>query len=72
MRRMFIEGAGVPALLAVHQDRSGNAKEMALAYAKGIGCTDRRDRDHIQGRDRDRPVRRTDRTVRRRQRIDQS
>ena len=39
MRRMFIEGAGVPALLAVHQDRSGNAKEMALAYAKGIGCT---------------------------------
>jgi ketol-acid reductoisomerase len=30
---------GVPGLLAVHQDASGRAKEFALAYAKGIGCT---------------------------------
>ena len=39
MRQVFTEGSGVPALLAVHQDGSGKAMEMALAYAKGIGCT---------------------------------
>ncbi|HEY7677939.1 MAG TPA: ketol-acid reductoisomerase, partial [Candidatus Methylomirabilis sp.] len=39
MRQVFTEGSGVPALLAVHQDASGKAKEMALAYAKGVGCT---------------------------------
>jgi len=39
VRRTFEQGAGVPGLLAVHQDASGNAKETALAYAKGIGCT---------------------------------
>ncbi len=39
MRQVFTEGSGVPALLAVHQDVSGNAKKVALAYAKGIGCT---------------------------------
>jgi len=39
MRQVFTEGAGVPALLAVHQDVSGKAKQTALAYAKGIGCT---------------------------------
>jgi len=39
VRRMFVEGKGVPGLLAVHRDYSGNAKEMALAYASGIGCT---------------------------------
>lgn len=39
VRRTFQEGAGVPGLLAVHQDASGQAKEKALAYAKGIGCT---------------------------------
>lgn len=39
MRQLFTEGSGVPALLAVHQDVSGKAKETALAYAKGIGCT---------------------------------
>lgn len=38
-RQVFTEGGGVPALLAVHQDVSGNAKAMALAYAKGVGCT---------------------------------
>ena len=35
----FQEGAGVPALIAVHQDASGQARENALAYAKGIGAT---------------------------------
>ncbi len=39
MRELFTQGLGVPGLLAVHQDVSGRAKEVALAYAKGIGCT---------------------------------
>jgi ketol-acid reductoisomerase len=39
VRRQFAEGKGVPGLVAVHQDASGTAKDMALAYAKGIGCT---------------------------------
>jgi ketol-acid reductoisomerase len=39
LRRMYVEGRGVPALLAVYQDYSGKAKEYALAYAKGIGCS---------------------------------
>ena len=37
LRQVFTEGAGVPSLVAVHQDASGKALEMALAYAKGIG-----------------------------------
>jgi ketol-acid reductoisomerase len=39
LRRMFLQGKGVPCLLAVHQDATGQAKEIALAYAKGIGGT---------------------------------
>jgi ketol-acid reductoisomerase len=39
VRRVFTEGAGVPGLVAVHQDASGQAMAIALAYAKGIGCT---------------------------------
>ena len=39
MRQVFTEGSGVPGLLAVHQNASGKAREMALAYAKGVGCT---------------------------------
>lgn len=39
MRHVYTEGSGVPALVAIQQDTSGKAKEMALAYAKGIGCT---------------------------------
>jgi ketol-acid reductoisomerase len=38
VRRTFEEGAGVPALIGVHQDVTGQAKELALAYAKGIGA----------------------------------
>ncbi|MDS8934946.1 ketol-acid reductoisomerase, partial [Streptococcus pneumoniae] len=38
VRRTFEAGAGVPALFAVHQDVSGNAKDTALAYAKGVGA----------------------------------
>ena len=37
MRRLFKEGVGVPCLLAIHQDATGNAKRIALAYAKGVG-----------------------------------
>jgi ketol-acid reductoisomerase len=39
VRRQFLEGSGVPGLIAIHQDASGDAKSLALAYAKGIGCT---------------------------------
>ncbi len=37
LRRMYLEGKGVPSLLAVHQDFTGTARELALAYAHGIG-----------------------------------
>jgi ketol-acid reductoisomerase len=39
VREVFTEGQGTPALLAVHQDVSGRARQTALAYAKGLGCT---------------------------------
>ena len=39
VREVFKEGAGVPGLLAVHQDVSGKGRSTALAYARGIGCT---------------------------------
>src|SRR4051794_5285227 len=39
VRRQYLEGSGVPGLIAVAQDASGQAKDLALAYAKGIGCT---------------------------------
>lgn len=39
VRRIYTEGAGVPSLIAIHQDASGKAKDNALAYAKGIGGT---------------------------------
>jgi ketol-acid reductoisomerase len=39
VRRQFTEGSGVPALIAVAQDATGNARALALAYAKGIGAT---------------------------------
>jgi ketol-acid reductoisomerase len=39
VRRQYLEGSGVPGLVAVQQDASGQALQLALAYAKGIGCT---------------------------------
>ena len=39
MRRMYEEGKGVPCLIAVFQDATGEAKRLGLAYAKGIGGT---------------------------------
>ena len=38
VRRLFTEGYGTPALIAIEQDASGNARELALAYAVGIGA----------------------------------
>jgi len=38
VRRVYTEGGGVPALIAIYQDASGKAKDTALAYAKGIGA----------------------------------
>jgi ketol-acid reductoisomerase len=38
VREVFTEGAGVPALVAIHQDASGKARVRALAYALGLGC----------------------------------
>ena len=39
VREVFVEGGGTPALLAVHQDASGRAKQLALSYAKALGAT---------------------------------
>jgi ketol-acid reductoisomerase len=39
VRRQFTEGAGVPGLMAIHANESGTARDLVLAYAKGIGCT---------------------------------
>jgi ketol-acid reductoisomerase len=39
VRELYVEGAGTPALIAIHQDASGNARAQTLSYAKGIGVT---------------------------------
>jgi ketol-acid reductoisomerase len=39
VRRVYTEGGGVPGLVAVYQDATGKCKNVALAYARGIGCT---------------------------------
>ena len=39
VREVFVDGGGTPALLAVHRDATGRARDVALAYAKGIGAT---------------------------------
>jgi ketol-acid reductoisomerase len=38
VRRQYVQGIGVPGLIAVHQDATGSAKRLALAYGHGIGC----------------------------------
>jgi len=38
LRRLYTEGLGPPALVAIHQDATGKALDVALSYAKGIGC----------------------------------
>src|SRR5207247_6516129 len=39
VRELFVEGAGTPALFAIHQDSTGHARALTLSYAKGIGVT---------------------------------
>ena len=39
VRSQFVNGKGVPGLIAVHNDATGKAKEIALAWARGVGCT---------------------------------
>ena len=39
VRRQYLEGSGVPGLIAIDQDATGHAQQLALAYARGIGCT---------------------------------
>ncbi len=39
VRRQFVEGNGVPGLMAIDHDASGGARDLVLAYARGIGCT---------------------------------
>jgi ketol-acid reductoisomerase len=39
LRELYTEGMGPPAIVAVHQDASGKARNIALAYAKGLGCS---------------------------------
>jgi ketol-acid reductoisomerase len=39
VRRQFVDGRGVPCLIAVHEDASGRARDLVLAYAKAIGGT---------------------------------
>ena len=39
VRELFVEGGGTPALLAIHQDPSGNARALTLSYAKALGVT---------------------------------
>ena len=69
VRRQFVDGKGVPVLVAVEQDATGKASALALSYAKGIGGTRAGgDQDHLHRGDRDRPVRRAGGALRRRRR----
>ena len=58
VRRQFVDGKGVPVLVAVEQDATGKAFELALSYAKAHRRhPGRRDQDDVHRGDRDRPVR---------------
>src|SRR5690606_31249779 len=39
VREVFVEGGGVPGLVAIHQDATGHARALTMSYAKGIGVT---------------------------------
>jgi len=39
VRSIYLEGKGIPALMAIHQDATGHARDTALAWAAAIGCT---------------------------------
>ncbi len=65
VRRTYEQGIGTPGLVAVQQDATGAAKARALAYGAGIGCARAGIIETtLQGRDRDRPLRRAVRPVR--------
>ena len=67
VRREFVEGRGVPVIVAVEQDATGKAWDLALSYAMGHRrhpC--RRHQDHVHRGDRDRSLRRAGRALRRR------
>ena len=67
VRRQFVDGKGVPCLIAVEQDATGGAKALALSYAAAHRRrARRRHRDHLHRGDRDRPLRRAGRALRRR------
>ena len=69
VRETFQAGEGVPALVAVHQDASGNAKATALSYAAAIGAARAGVLETtFAGGDRDGPLRRAGRALRRRER----
>ena len=71
VRRLFTEGLGVPAVVAVAQDASGQALELALAYGTALGAGRAgHDRDDLRGGDRDRPLRRAGGALRRHDRAD--
>ena len=66
VRRTYVEGGGVPCLIAVAQDATGKAQELALSLRRRHRRHPRRrDRDDVRRGDRDRPVRRAGRAVRR-------
>ena len=56
VRRLFESGQGTPALIAVHQDASGKAKELGLSYARGLGRDPRRRCWRPRSRRRRRPI----------------
>jgi len=62
VREVFTEGGGTPGLLAVEQNASGKANELALSYARGIGCTRAGVLEPRSPRNRDRFVWRASRT----------
>ena len=58
VRELYVEGGGTPALIAVEQDASGKARDVALSYASAIGTARAGvTRNDVQGRDRNRPFR---------------
>ncbi len=71
VRRMYKKGVGVPGLLAIHRDFTGQCRNVGLAYcARHWGHQGRRHRNHICGRDGNRPVRRASSPVWWRYRLD--
>ncbi len=71
VRRLYTEGEGCPSLICVEQDYTGKAKEIMRLTLPASAPAVQASRDHLQGGDRDRPVRRAGCPLRRRLRADQ-